>query len=101
MNYPETVSGLATQLLVRDNSQIAAIIGAGAQGETQLEAVCCAVRDITKAYVFDLNSERAESFAAMMTTHLGVEVLTAPSVESLKEADIICTSTSSSTPSIQ
>lgn len=91
------VSGLATQLLSREDSQIAAIIGTGAQGETQLEGIAC-VRDIKKTYVFDLQKERAEAYALKMTEKLGLEVVVAPSQEALSEADIICTSTSSPKP---
>ncbi|WP_163337994.1 ornithine cyclodeaminase family protein [Desulfopila sp. IMCC35008] len=91
------VSGLATKLLAKDNAKIAAIIGTGAQGETQLEGVCC-VRDITTAYVFDLDIARAEDFAARMSKHLGIKVVVAQSSEQLTEADIICTSTSSTKP---
>lgn len=91
------VSGLATKLLSREDSKTAAIIGTGAQGETQLEAVCCA-RDIEKAYVFDLQKSRAESFAAKMSEQLGIEIVAAPSQDTLTEADVVCAATPSLTP---
>ena len=91
------VSGLATDLLARATANTAAIIGTGVQGETQLEAVC-SVRDIERAYVFDLDQQRAASFATKMADRLKVEVKVAGNKEVLSEADIICTSTSSSTP---
>jgi ornithine cyclodeaminase/alanine dehydrogenase-like protein (mu-crystallin family) len=91
------VSGLATKLLSRKDSKTAAIIGTGAQGETQLEGISC-VRDIEKVYVFDLQKERAGAFAIKMSKKLGLEVVVAPSQETLLEADIICTSTSSPKP---
>lgn len=91
------VSGLATKLLARENSTVAAIIGTGAQGETQLEGVCCA-RSVQKAYVFDLHKERADAFAVKMSEKLGLEVVVASSEIDLSEADIVCTSTSSPKP---
>ncbi len=91
------VSGLATSLLARKDASIAAVIGTGNQGETQLEAVC-KVRDIRKAYVFDLQIEKANAFAAKMAQKLKIEVVTAKSAETLLKADIICTATSSNNP---
>jgi ornithine cyclodeaminase/alanine dehydrogenase-like protein (mu-crystallin family) len=91
------VSGLATSLLARKDAAIAAIIGTGAQGETQLEAVC-AVRDIQKAYVFDLQADKAKAFAAKMSKKLNLEVVAAGSNDDLAKADVICTATPSRTP---
>lgn len=91
------VSGLATELMAREDARVAAIIGTGAQGETQLEGVC-AVREIERAYVFDLERDRAELFASRMAERLGIEVVAAKSRKVLAEADVICTCTSSPVP---
>jgi ornithine cyclodeaminase/alanine dehydrogenase-like protein (mu-crystallin family) len=91
------VSGLATDLLARKDAEVVAIIGTGAQGKTQLEAVC-EVRHIKKAIVFDLNKERANTFAEKMSKKLGIEVVSATSPDDISLADIICTATSSSRP---
>ncbi len=91
------VSGLATDLLARKDAEVVAIIGTGAQGKTQLEAVC-EVREIKKAIVFDLNKERANAFAEMMSEKLQIEVISAISPDDISLADIICTATSSSRP---
>jgi ornithine cyclodeaminase/alanine dehydrogenase len=90
-------SGLATQLLARENSHCMALFGCGSQGRTQLEAVC-AVRDIQKTWVFDTSMEQAESFLEEMNERVQseIEIATDPSV--LKEADIICTATPSEKP---
>lgn len=90
-------SGLATRLLSRENSQVVAIIGAGAQAYTQLEAVC-SVRDIKHAFVMDIKTERAERFAEAMSEKLSLPVEVIKDENALKEADIICTATSSSNP---
>lgn len=91
------VSGLATSLLAKKDASTAAVIGTGHQGETQLEAVCT-VRDIRKAYVFDLQIDRAKAFAAKMQEKLNIEVVVAKSAATLQNADVICTSTSSKNP---
>ncbi|HKJ66310.1 MAG TPA: hypothetical protein VJ969_12970 [Desulfopila sp.] len=91
------VSGLATSLLARKDSRTAAIIGTGTQGETQLEAICAA-RPITKAYVFDLNVDKARDFARTMSGKLHIEVVSATSPADLAEADVICTATPSKRP---
>lgn len=90
-------SGLATKLLSRKDSKIVAIFGSGAQGKTQLEAVC-AVRDIKKAYIFDRDLEKAEEFAKKMSEKLNIEAVAATDMADLSQADIICTATSSPTP---
>jgi ornithine cyclodeaminase/alanine dehydrogenase-like protein (mu-crystallin family) len=91
------VSGLATNMLARKDAEVAAIIGTGAQGKTQLEAIC-EVRDIRKAIAFDLNKESANIFAEEMSKKLGIEVVPATSPQDLSLADIICTATSSIQP---
>ena len=92
------VSGLATDLLARPDASVATIFGAGVQARTQLSAVCC-VRPITRAVVFDPFPGMAESFALEMSEKLGIPVEVAASVEAaLKDADVICTVTTSTTP---
>ncbi|HWQ19595.1 MAG TPA: hypothetical protein VN455_07430 [Methanotrichaceae archaeon] len=51
-------SGAATDLLSRKNSHVAAIIGAGTQGRTQLEAVCT-IRSISTCWIYDIDAARA------------------------------------------
>jgi ornithine cyclodeaminase/alanine dehydrogenase-like protein (mu-crystallin family) len=90
-------SGLATDLLARQNSETVAIFGAGAQGRTQLEGVC-AVRRITKAFIFDKEKEKAKIFAGEMSEKLDINLLPTENSEDLRKADIICTATNSQTP---
>ncbi|MEA3355996.1 MAG: hypothetical protein U9Q23_01445 [Candidatus Bipolaricaulota bacterium] len=91
-------AGLATDLLARENAQTVAIFGAGAQGRTQLEAVCI-VRQIQGAWVYDSVRERANAFATESSRRLSlpVEVAATPA-DAVRHADIIGTATSSSTP---
>ncbi|NPE07437.1 MAG: ornithine cyclodeaminase family protein [Asgard group archaeon] len=90
-------SGVATSLLSREDSQVAAIFGAGEQGRTQLEAICT-VRAIKKALIFDKNVVKAELFAKEMSNYLSIPIDVASSKSDLKEADIICTATNSAEP---
>ena len=90
-------AGLATDLLARKDAEVAAIFGPGVQGRTQLEAVC-AVRDIRRTYVFGRTPEKTEAFAREMTALLNHEVLPATGPAQLREADIVCTATTSHTP---
>jgi ornithine cyclodeaminase len=93
-------SGLATDLLARPDASGVAIIGAGAQARTQLEAVCC-VRNIERAWVYSLSREQSEKFAAEMAGREGVPMaieVAASAHEAAAQADIICTATTSATP---
>lgn len=90
-------SGLATDLLARKDARTAAIIGAGVQGRTQLEAVC-AVRKIDMAHAIDPNQAQAKKFASEMSEHLSIPVKASGSVDVLKTCDVICTATPASTP---
>jgi ornithine cyclodeaminase/alanine dehydrogenase-like protein (mu-crystallin family) len=91
-------SGLATRLLARTNTSTCAVFGAGVQGRTQLEAVC-AVRDISKAVIFDTIPAAALVFAEEMGKKLNIEVEVAKTPkDALGEADLICCATISETP---
>lgn len=92
--------GAAIDLLSRRESKVVAIFGAGAQGRTQLEAACAA-RKIETAYIFDSNVEKSKVFAEEMSARGGIAKdirVAADSAEALKNADIICTATTSLTP---
>ena len=90
-------SGLATKLLANPTAETVALIGAGVQGRTQLEAVCC-VRDIKRAYIFDISEAAVQSFVKEMSDKLSIEIIPATSPADLTKADIICTATSSRQP---
>lgn len=93
-------SGAAIDLLARKDSKVVAIFGAGAQGRTQIEAAC-SVRRVEKAWVFDSDSKRAEAFAKEMAGQGPIpnSLEPAPTAQAaVKDADIICTATTSTTP---
>ncbi len=90
-------SGVATGLLSRETAESVAIFGAGMQGRFQLRAVA-AVRRISSARVFDPDPGKAEKFAEEMSGELKINVAAGKESEELKEADIICTATTSLEP---
>jgi len=94
-------SGAATDLLARPDAQVAAIFGAGTQARTQLEAVCN-VRPIEEVWVYDTAPGAAEAYAVEMAAHgapIPARVTVAESpARALRDADVICTATTSHTP---
>jgi alanine dehydrogenase len=93
-------SGAATDLLARRDARVAAIFGAGAQGRTQLLAIA-AVRNLERVYVFDTSATPVEKFIAEMRGKPGVPNDlrgVSSSRDAVRDADIICTATTSSKP---
>ena len=90
-------SGLATRYFARKDARTMALFGCGAQGRTQLEAVLCE-RGIKKVLVFDKNREAADLFVQEMQEKFQTEMRYSTETAVLKDADIICTATNSSTP---
>lgn len=91
-------SGAATDLLARADARTLAVLGAGVQGRTQIEAVC-AVRPIQEAHVYDPVLEQAEAFVAEMGPRFGVEIKVAATAgAAVRDADIVCTATVASRP---
>ena len=90
-------SGVATDALAREDSSVAAVIGAGAQGRRQIEAVCC-VRSIREALVFDADPDNALHFAEELADSMQIPVRVLHRVNGVIDADVICTASSSNTP---
>ncbi|MBN1222484.1 MAG: hypothetical protein JXB23_04510 [Candidatus Aminicenantes bacterium] len=94
-------AGLATDLLSKTDSAVAAVFGAGTQGRTQLEAVCV-VRAITKVWIFDPNEKSALAFADEIKRRgkpfpSDISLASDPA-QAVREADVICTATTSHRP---
>lgn len=90
-------SGAAIDLLARQDSQVAAVFGAGAQGRTQLAAVCAA-RKVETAFIFDADKQKAAVFAEEMKSLIKDIRVAQSAREAIEHADIICTATTSSEP---
>lgn len=90
-------SGIATRLLAKKNAETVAIFGCGAQGKTQLEAIC-SVRPIKHALLYDLNADSARKLKVSVEEELNISVDVEHHVQKLQQADIICTATNSDLP---
>ncbi len=88
------VSAVATRLLAREEARSLAIIGAGVQGRTHLEAIPL-VRDIDDIRIVSRTRGKAEALAGK-----GVRVVESVE-EAVRGADIIVTATSSREPVIK
>ena len=86
------VTGLATKYMAPVDTKVAAFIGCGNQTPKQIEAVC-AVRDIQRISVFDLDESAMYKIAAEVE-HLGIEVHPTMDLEHcLRDADVVTTLT--------
>ena len=95
------VSGAAVDLLARPECRVLAAIGAGAQGITQIAAVC-AVRPIERVIAVDVNEPALERLRQLIRNDWPeiasrLEVTTDAGA-AVRQADIICTATTSRTP---
>lgn len=95
------VSGLATRLLANPDASRLAILGAGVQAMTHLDAVR-AVRDIRQVTLWSRRESRCTSFVRWAREHRGVDVTPCASAEAaVRGADIVCTVTASREPVLQ
>lgn len=95
------VAGAAADLLARPESEILAVIGAGAQGVTQIAAIC-AVRDIKRVIAVDIKPESLARLRADLERDWPDLVdrleTTSDVATAVQSADIICTATTSTVP---
>ena len=95
------VSGAATDLLARQDSRTLATIGAGAQGATQIAAVC-AVRPIERIIAVDLFPEALERLRGILARDwpdvLDRLETSTDADAAVRQADIVCTATTSKRP---
>ncbi len=89
-------SGLATDLLALPDAHVLAVLGAGKQARTQVEAVC-AVRPIDEIRVY--SPRNAPAFAEELRQRYDARVSAAPDPQTaLRGAQVVAAATSSSTP---
>ena len=95
------VAGAATDLLARPESRVLAAIGAGAQGATQIAAVC-AVRPIQRVVAVDVDAAALVRLRETLRRDWPEVVdrveTTTDARAAVREADIVCTATTSRTP---
>jgi alanine dehydrogenase len=86
-------TAVATRHLARPDARIATLVGCGVQGEVQLAALA-AVRPLERAWVLDVDPERAAALAARSAHALGIRVeATADLATALRQSDVCVTCT--------
>jgi ornithine cyclodeaminase len=92
------VSGVATQALARPEAHRLAILGAGVQARTHLEAMLL-VRRIDHVRIWSRSEEHAREFAARATRRYDVTIdVAATAREAVRDRDIVCTTTAAREP---
>jgi ornithine cyclodeaminase/alanine dehydrogenase-like protein (mu-crystallin family) len=95
------VSGVATRLLAREDARELAVLGAGVQARSHLEAMA-AVRPLERARVYARTPEQAETLANDGSSRLGIPVeAVASAEEAIRGADVVVTATSSVEPIVR
>jgi len=89
------VSGLATELLARDDASRLVIFGAGVQAEAQLDAMAV-VRPMNHVTVVSRSPERAEALVRRARS-MGLEA-DVGGPDTVSTADIVCTCTTATEP---
>ncbi|MFC7395207.1 ornithine cyclodeaminase family protein [Scopulibacillus cellulosilyticus] len=92
------LSGVATKYLSRKDSKKLCIIGTGEQAKGLVEAIL-AVRDIEEILLYNRTEQKAHEFAEYIRSKFCKRVqIYSDSNDAVREADIIVTTTNSSTP---
>ena len=92
--------GVAAKTLARRDSHTVALVGCGAQAQTQLEALNVNF-DIRLVRMFDISTAAAQKFLRKMS-YLGLNMERAATIEGcVKDADIIVTTTPSRRPLVK
>jgi ornithine cyclodeaminase len=95
------VSGVATDILARPNAARLAILGAGVQARTHLEAIS-AVRPLSEVRIWSRSAARAEELAARLANRYPFPITPVPTAETaVRGADIIVTVTASPVPVLE
>jgi ornithine cyclodeaminase/alanine dehydrogenase-like protein (mu-crystallin family) len=94
-------SGLATRLLAREDAGDLALLGAGEQARSHLEAML-SVRSLRRIRVWARDQDKARLFAQAEGAKHEITIEASPSVrEAVAGADIICTTTKAREPILQ
>ncbi len=95
------MSGLVTDLLARPDAGDLAIIGAGTQAHTHLQAMR-AVRPVRRVRVYSVPAESATAYAERESRLTGLTVeVAATAEEAVAGADLICTTTTATEPVVR
>jgi 2,3-diaminopropionate biosynthesis protein SbnB len=96
------VTGVGAKYLARPDSESVAMIGAGVQARTQLEALKVALPGLKDARAFDIRREAAEQYAAEMSEKLSMDIRAVDSPEAaVRDADVVVTVTVADEPIVK
>jgi alanine dehydrogenase len=88
-------TAVAAKYLSKPDSKTVTICGCGNQGEISLRAVKC-VRNIDKAFAYDIDEKIAMKFASTLTRELGITIEIVSNLnDALSQSDICITCTTS------
>lgn len=99
------VTGVGAKYLARQDSQSVAMIGAGVQARTQLEALMIVLPGLKEVRAFDIRRETAKAFAEEMNRRYNLDGLQVRAAdgpeEAVREADIVITVTVADEPIVK
>jgi ornithine cyclodeaminase len=90
------VSAVATRLLAREDARELAILGAGVQARSHLEAMAV-VRSFETARIWSRTAEHAQALADEFSAPVPIEAV-GSAEDAVRGADVVCTTTSSREP---
>ena len=95
------VSAVATDAMAKEDASVLALLGAGVQASTHLEALSL-VRKLEKARVWSIDRAEAEAFVLREGPKYPFPIEVCATVEgAVNASDIVCTVTSSKTPILE
>jgi 2,3-diaminopropionate biosynthesis protein SbnB len=96
------VTGVGAKYLARRDSESVAMIGAGVQARTQLEALKIALPGLKEARAFDVRRQTAEQYAEEMSQKLSMTVRAVDKAEAaVRDADVVVTVTVADEPIVK
>jgi N-[(2S)-2-amino-2-carboxyethyl]-L-glutamate dehydrogenase len=96
------VTGVGAEILARPDSKTVAMIGAGVQARTQIEAIKVAVPGIKEVRAYDIRMETALEYANEVQRNIGIKAFAVSTPEeAVRGADIIVTVTVADEPIVK
>jgi N-[(2S)-2-amino-2-carboxyethyl]-L-glutamate dehydrogenase len=96
------VTGIGAKYLARNDSEFVGLIGAGVQNQTQLMALNEILKNIKEVIIYDKEKQKADTWAKKMSKKLKLNIIAGDTVqETVKNADIVVTATTSVSPIIK
>lgn len=82
-------TAVAAKYLARKDAKTALICGCGSQGRISLEAIM-KVRKLEKVFAYDIDTERAQRFAEVLSDQFGIEITAVDDLAEASRASDIC-----------